>query len=111
MARALITFEIYPDEGDMFLLDATSRDVARWEKQGKGRSMAKFQSNPTMEDLELVAFIALMREVESGRRTFPAGAEDIAGFRATCDVTPQKDKDDDDDDQEERGLDPTLRVR
>ena len=81
MARALITFEIYPDKGDPFELDATSRDISRWEQQGKGRSMAKFQNNPTMADLELVAFIALLREVEAGRRLFPDGVSDISSFR------------------------------
>jgi hypothetical protein len=106
VARALITFEVYPDGEEMFLLDATSRDVARWEKQGKGRSMSKFQSNPSMEDLELVAFIALMREVDAGRRLFPEGCDTIGGFRERCDVTPQNEDDEDAGQEEERGLDP-----
>jgi hypothetical protein len=88
MPRALVTFEVYPEHGDMFELAATSRDVAAWEKQGKGRSLQKLQSEPSMADLELVAWFALEREVRAGSRTYPDGITDVLTFRSNCDVFP-----------------------
>lgn len=96
---ALVTFDVFPDGGEPFELGATSRDVARWERMGKSNTMAKFESNPAMADLELIAFIALDREVEAGRMEYPAGVSNVQEFRERCDIVPQND---------EEGVGPSL---
>lgn len=74
----MFTFKVLPDDGEPFEVVATSRDVAHWERTGKGRSIGQIESNPRMSDLEEVAYLAVTRR---GR-----DHGSLADFRASCDI-------------------------
>lgn len=57
----MFTFNVKPDEGDEFEVEATSRDVVMWEKTGKGRSLSKVANDPNMTALYELAHLASRR--------------------------------------------------
>lgn len=58
----MFTFKVLPDDGESTEVIARSRDVARWERNGRGRSLGKFSENPTMVDLYALAHTACLRQ-------------------------------------------------
>lgn len=107
-AGALVVFEVWPDDGDLVVIGAGSRDVAVWERSGKGRTLTSWQTNPKTEDTYRVCWIALERAEARGLVTIPDGIGDWQQLMALCDVvsiTPEQateryDTDEDEDDAE-----------
>lgn len=100
----MMTFDVRPDGRAEFRIVATSKDLVIWEKSFKGRSLAQFDSNPSMTAVVEVAFTACRRQ---GRwdGTFSEFAE-------TCEVEPidttaEKSPEGDEDGGQITGLDPT----
>jgi hypothetical protein len=96
----VFTFDVTPDEGELYRVTATSRDVVHWERTGKGRSLAQIGENARMTDLVDIAYIASVRH-----RLYEGKAED---FRASVDVEVIDTTEDDDLDDESG---PTQRDR
>lgn len=94
---SMMTFEIIPDDGDPYRLEAGSRDVLMWEKAGKGRSFGQFGSGESMrmEHLYGLAYFAARRQ---GLFT-----GSLAEWEQSVELRPVKD-----DDDEEGTVDPTL---
>lgn len=46
------------DGGEDLHVVADSRDVLRWEKAGKGRSISKLLAEPTLSDAYILAYLA-----------------------------------------------------
>ena len=90
---ALIKFDVTPEGGDTFRVEALSRDVLTWEKRHRDNSFARLRDNLTMTAQYQLAHIAARR----------AGlyADDLATFEATCDLMPV------DDEESESEVDPT----
>ncbi len=84
---ALMTFTVTPDEGDEFEVEAGSRDLARWESEGKGRSLAALGSNPSMAEMYRVCWIAMERLSNAGKLDLPAGVTDVKTLQEVCDIT------------------------
>lgn len=79
MAQApLVRVQVHPDGGESFVVDVTTRDGLRWERARKGRSIKRFDDNPTFEDLYSLTFVAVLRD---GR--FDG---DINQFEERCDL-------------------------
>lgn len=74
----MFEFTIKPDDGDEFVVEATSRDIVRWESGAKGRSVGSLTDNMKMTDLTDLAWYA------ADRRGLYAG--DIREFRAGVDI-------------------------
>jgi len=92
---SMMTFEITPDDGDPYRLEAGSRDVLTWEKAGKGRSFGQLGSGESMrmEHLYGLAYYAARRQgLFSGS---------LAEWEESVDLMPVKD------DDEEGTVDPT----
>lgn len=83
---ALVVFEVWPDDGDMVVVPAGSRDVAVWEKSGKNRTLSQWQTNPKTEDTYRVCWIALERAADRGLVKIPNGVDDWVSLMDTCDV-------------------------
>src|SRR5690606_19493834 len=94
---SMMTFEIIPDDGDPYRLEAGSRDVLMWEKAGKGRSFGQFGSGESMrmEHLYGLAYYAARRQ---GLFT-----GSLAEWEQSVELRPVKD----DEDDEEGTVDPT----
>src|SRR5690554_3921102 len=92
---SMMTFEIIPDDGDPYRLEAGSRDVLMWEKAGKGRSFGQFGSGESMrmEHLYGLAYYAARRQ---GLFT-----GSLAEWEQSVELRPVKD------DDEEGTVDPT----
>lgn len=90
----MFTFTVMPDGLDPYEATATSRDVSRWERGGKGRSLGKLGDNPAMVDMYSLAFLAVAR--------LGLFDGDIREFEATCDLEFKKAEED-----EEADTDPT----
>ncbi|HEY0638716.1 MAG TPA: hypothetical protein VGD67_13785 [Pseudonocardiaceae bacterium] len=58
----MITFKVTPDDGEPYEVTAGSRDVYRWEKTGRGRSFAQFQSDLRMTSMYELAHAAATRQ-------------------------------------------------
>lgn len=98
----MFTFTVKPDSAEEFEVTATSRDVVRWEKTGKGRSLGRFSDNPTMTDLYSLAHGAALRQ--------GLWAGPVAEFEQSVDVELHSDdSNDSDEDDDESG--PTRRAR
>lgn len=82
--EALISFEISPDDGGPYRVDAYSRDVLLWEKAVKGRSFSQMQSALAMVDLYGLAHVAARRQ--------GLFAGTLQEFEATCDLEPVTDE-------------------
>lgn len=80
----MFTFTVHPDNAEPFEVKATSRDVARWEMGGRGRSLGKLAEDPSMSDLYDLAFVACAR--------LDLYAGDIREFRATTDLEFKEDE-------------------
>lgn len=88
--RGTIVYEISPDGGKPFEVVATSRDLARWESMGKGRSVANFQTTgASVQDLYQIAWIAMERRHEAGELELPDGVTDWRSLRDLCDFTTE----------------------
>lgn len=57
----MFKFTVHPDDGEPYEAVATSRDVAKWERGGKGRSLGNFADNPSMRDMYDLAFLTVDR--------------------------------------------------
>lgn len=76
----MITLKVIPDNGDEYVVTATSRDVLTWEKTTKGdRSFVDLLQSPTLVDFYKVAWIASWRQ---GLTSVKNQQE----FEATCEV-------------------------
>lgn len=71
------TFTIMPDGVEPFAVTARSRDIAHWERSFKGASVDKLASNPSVNDLEQLAWVT------ANRRNKWDG--NLASFREQCD--------------------------
>lgn len=106
---ALVVFEIWPDDGDLVVVPAGSRDVAVWERSGKGRTLSVWQTNPKTEDTYRVCWIALERAERRGLVKIPAGVDDWQTLMDLADVksiTPEeaeKRHGDDEDENDDEG--------
>jgi hypothetical protein len=59
----VFTFKVTPDGGgDPYEVTADSRDVARWERTGKGRSMQRLRDTMSFVDLYALAHVAAVRQ-------------------------------------------------
>lgn len=58
----MFQFKITPDGGEPYELTADSRDVLRWERGGKGRSVAKLRETLSFVDLYALAHLAAKRQ-------------------------------------------------
>jgi hypothetical protein len=76
----MFTFDLRPDGGDEVRVTATSRDISRWERLGKDRSLSRLEDNARMSDLEEIAHLAAQRHGHF--------AGTIADFREQVDVVP-----------------------
>jgi len=95
-AKGTITFEITPDGDKPFEVVATSRDLARWEAMGKGRSVAQFaDGGASMQDLYQIAWLAMSRRHDAGELELPDGVEDWKSLRERCDFVTSEDEDED----------------
>jgi len=83
---SLVVFEVHPDDGDLVVVGAGSRDVAVWERSGKGRTLTAWQTNPKTEDTYRVCWIALERAADRGLVKMPDGVDDWQTLMACCDV-------------------------
>ena len=57
----MIDFVITPDNGESFEITATSRHILEWEVMDRRNTLSKMESNPEMNDLYTIAFIAARR--------------------------------------------------
>ena len=69
---------VKPDDGEPFEIEVTTRDGLKWERSRKGRSISDFSTNPTIEALYSLTYVAVQRD---GR--FPG---DIRDFEDQCDL-------------------------
>lgn len=110
----MFTSDVAPDGAEPYRITATSRDVAHWERTGKGRSLGAIERDARMSQLEEIAHLAAVRQ---GRFV-----GDLESFRATCDITPidmakeareaaERDDEDDDLDDDDDGSGPTRPAR
>lgn len=93
MSAALIKFDIVPESGESFRVEALSRDVLAWERRHRDNSFARLRDNLTMVAQYQLAHIA-------ARRTGQFDG-DLAAFESTCDLMPVPDE------ESEGELDPT----
>ena len=84
---ALMIFTVTPDDGEEFEVEAASRDLARWEQSGRGRTLASLQQNPTIAEIYRICWIAMERLERAGRLKLPDGVADYPSLMDTCDVT------------------------
>lgn len=78
----MFKFTVSRDGHEPFDAIATSRDLAKWESTGKGRSLGTFGDNPRMVDMYQIAFITCERlDLFDG---------DIRAFREECDLEFEK---------------------
>lgn len=56
-----MTFTITPDDGEPYTIEATSRDVLKWEKSTKGASMHTFRDNLMMAHMYKLAWVTATR--------------------------------------------------
>lgn len=76
----MFTFDLCPDGAEPVRVTATSRDISRWERTGKDRSLSRLENNARMSDLEEIAHLAAQRQGHfSGS---------LAEFRDQVDVNP-----------------------
>jgi hypothetical protein len=93
VSAALIKFDIIPEGGETFRVEALSRDVLVWEKRSRDNSFARLRDNLTMAAQYHLAHIA-------ARRTGQFDG-DLSTFEQTCDLMPVPDE------ESEGELDPT----
>lgn len=98
MANLEFNFTVAPDGAEPFEVTAKSRDLAHWERQFKGVSIDRLANNPTVNDLESLAWVT------SSRRGVFQG--NLNEFREQCDFD-MLDADEDEDD----GAGPTQQGR
>lgn len=85
----MFKFKVNPDGGEQFEVEATSRDIARWEAARKGRSIGALIEDLKMSELVDLAWFAADRRGETDL--------DIAEFRAGVDIDFEKKTDADED--------------
>lgn len=96
----MITLKVIPDNGEAYVVTATSRDVLTWEKTTKGgRSFVDLLQSPTLVDFYRVAHIASWRQ---GLTT----AKNLQEFEATCEVEGIDDEEDGEPDPTQSGQSP-----
>ncbi len=93
-ARAIWTFEVFPDDGEPYEVDASSRDVMAWEKSSRKTLKYLYEHMPITE-MNRVAYLAAKRQ------GLFDGTE--ADFFEACDIQISKDDED--------APDPTRRGR
>lgn len=74
----MIPLRVIPDEGDPIDIDVTSRDVLRWERSGRGKTLKSFEQNPTMAAMYELAHTHLLRTKQF--------AGDLDELMATVDI-------------------------
>lgn len=58
----MFTFDVTPDQGDAFQVEATSRDVFLWERVHKDNSLKRLESNLRMTDMYSLCHVAAKRQ-------------------------------------------------
>jgi len=97
----MMNFQITPDNGEPYKLEAGSRDVLLWEKAGKGRAFSQLRTESMrMQDLYGLAYHAARRQ------GYFAGT--LAEWEESVEIMPVKD---DDEDEEGNTVDPTQTDR
>jgi len=82
----MITLKVMPDAGAAYVVTATTRDIAKWERTNRGASFAKLQSDMHATDLYVIAYLA------ASRQGLFTGTQ--AEFAETCDLDVLDDEDD-----------------
>ncbi len=84
---ALMIATVTPDDGDQLEVEVSSRDLARWESLGGGRSVRMMQDAPSMTELIRIVWCAMERLSNAGRLQLPPGVTDWQKLRDLCEVT------------------------
>lgn len=58
----MMKFDVTPDEGEAYQLEAGSRDVLAWERAGRGRSFSELGNNLSMIGLYGLSYHAAVRQ-------------------------------------------------
>lgn len=88
----MFTFTVKPDGGEPFEVEATSRDIVRWEGMNRKNSVGSLTEDMRMTDLTDLAWVAADRRGLTDL--------DVREFRAGVDIDFEKtDADDDEDDE------------
>lgn len=80
---------IRPDGEDPYDVDPTSRDMLLWERGGRGRSLSRLHSDPSVADLYALAHVTARRAGKIGMSV------ELAEFEASVDVESTVDTTDD----------------
>src|SRR6266545_395476 len=59
--RLMFNFTVVPDDGDAYELVADSRDIYRWEKSNRGKTVGQLLDDMNMTDLYDLAWRAARR--------------------------------------------------
>lgn len=62
----MLRFKVMPDGGEFYIIDATTRDIWKWEKTTKGASFGDLKDNMRMVDLYRIAYWAAVRQGRYG---------------------------------------------
>lgn len=74
----MFKFTVTPDSGDRFVVVATSRDVAKWERTSKGASLANLIGEKKLTDFYKIGFFAATRK--------GLWHDTLSVFEAECDI-------------------------
>jgi hypothetical protein len=89
---ALMIFTVTPDKGEEFEVEGTSRDMARWERMGRGNTLTALQQNPSIDVTYTLCWIAMERlagqtdDEGNPRLVLPEGVTDKPSLLELCDV-------------------------
>lgn len=74
----MFRFTIRPDDGDPWEVEATTRDVARWERTDKTASLHRLENEYRATDLYSIAYYAALRQgLFEGK---------LSDFQSSCDI-------------------------
>ena len=99
----MFRFTVKPDGAEPYEVEATSRDVVRWEAMGRGRTLGQLSKDPSMTHLTELAYLAAARSGEFDG--------DVKAFRAVVDVELHAEDEDDDEGGEGSDMGPTPSAR
>lgn len=89
----MIDFRVVPDDGEVYEVTATARDVLTWEKTNKGKIFSQFATGASMADMYQLAYLA--------SRRLKLWTDDLKTFESTCEIEILNE------DKGEDGADPT----
>jgi len=98
--RIRFVSDVIPDDGAEFRVVAGPRDVAHWERTGKGRSLGKLESDPSITALFEIAWTACTRQgLWSGPLTEFLDRCEVHPINEAQEAADAADADDDTDDE------------